>query len=1167
MIDVPSETRHRQRLATDPGASVFVSANAGSGKTYVLSRRVIRLLLAGVDPGRILCLTFTKAAAAEMANRVFDVLGRWAVLPDAALVAEIADLEGTPPRPDQIAAARRLFARALETPGGLKVQTIHAFCEALLQRFSLEANLSGRFEVLDDRGAALLLAEAKAETVRLAALEADGPLGTALATLLALATDAQVDAALKAAVREREAFAAWIAANGTIDAAIDGLAGALGAPPGATLQSLDAAVLAAPDFDGPFLSRLIPVLDGAGTKAGEMADSLRAALAATDPAEKRALWAHVFLTADRVPKPRKDSAIVKAVEEALPGTKARFAAEADRLSALNTARAAVETAARTAALARVADRAIGLFEAMKARDGMLDYDDLIARTAALLSRADAAAWVQYKLDQGLDHVLVDEAQDTSPRQWQIVEALTAEFFAGAGARGRTRRTVFAVGDEKQSIYSFQGAAPRLFGESRARLKSLATAAEAPFHDLKLDLSFRSTPDVVKAVDAVFAAPTAHRGLATELAPPAHETVRRADPGLVEVWPEAVAEKSPEPENWEDPVDATGPGSPDVVLANRIADTVAGWIRTGERLAANGRRIRAEDVLILVRKRGPFVEAVNRALKQRGVPIAGADRLDVVNHIVARDLIAAARVGLVPEDDLSLAAVAKSPLVGLSEDDLFRLAHGRPGSLIDAVETAAAAGDGAAARLLAAVAAWRRRADAIDPFAFFAALAGPDGARARFRARFGHEADEVIDELLRLALAFEARETPTLQGFLCRIEDTDEDVKREVVEGRDEVRVMTVHGAKGLEAPVVFLVDPGSAPVSGQHDPAVVRAGTAVGAPLVWVAPGVRPAPVEAALAGFRQSQEEEYRRLLYVGLTRARDRLIVAGIARAGKPDGRWHTLVREALAPAAETVTDADGRITAWRWRLDADRPARPPVETAAAPAMTDPLPAFLARRPAAQAAPVVLTPSAAGAGVETAPVRAARVDAFERVRRPRAPAAERGRIVHRLLEVLPDLDPADRRAKAEAFLAREATAFPEEARDAILAAVLAVLDDPAFGAVFGPGGRAEVGLLGGFSAPDGRTIAVSGQVDRLVVGQDAIQIVDYKTNRVVPDAVPDAHVAQLALYRRVLADLHPDRPVTAAILWTEAPRLDPVPPDALDAMLTRLITETGTARDAGRS
>ncbi|WP_181703744.1 double-strand break repair helicase AddA [Chthonobacter albigriseus] len=1164
-IEIPAETRERQRMATDPKASVFVSANAGSGKTWVLSRRVIRLLLTDTDPGRILCLTFTKAAAAEMANRVFEVLGGWTTLGDAALAKEIEAVEGVPPPPARLKVARRLFARALETPGGLKVQTIHAFCEALLQRFPVEANLAGRFEVLDDRGAAFLIAEAKAEAVRAAALDGDGPLGRAFALLLSECPDQAIDTALRALVRDREALAAWFDRVGGLDAAVAGLPAALDVPEGATAESLIAETVQSPHFDGATLSALIPVLDSASVRMQEFAGGLRAAIGLDLPAGAKA-WRELFLTQKNEPK--KESFITQAVEAALPGTRARFAAEAARVRDLLAASAGLETAARTGALVRLADRMIGTYQALKARDGALDYDDLIQRTANLLARSDAAAWVQYKLDQGIDHVLVDEAQDTSPRQWDIVRALSEEFFAGAGARSRVNRTLFAVGDEKQSIYSFQGAAPKLFGENRDQFGRRIAAADLLFHNLKLVLSFRSTPDVIKAVDRVFADPAAHRGLSTDDEPTVHETVRSADAGLVEIWPETEAEKAREPEHWEDPVDRVGRGSADLLLAARIAEEVAGWLDRGERLPSTGKRIRPKDVLILVRKRGAFVEAVNRALKARIVPVAGADRLDVIGHIVTQDLTAAARVALLPEDDLTLAAVAKSPLVGLSEEDLFGLAHGREGrSLWSVAEERAAAGDAAAMRLAEAVNRWRGRADTVDPFAFFAAIVGADGGRAAFRARIGHEADEVIDEFLKLALAFEMRETPTLETFLARLKDTDEEVKREVVEGRDELRVMTVHGAKGLEAPVVFLVDPGSPPVSKAHDPRIVALASAPGAPLAWVQSGVRPSSVEAALEESRRGQEEEYRRLLYVGLTRARDRLIVTGVRRdKGSPDGRWHTLVSTALLSEAEAVKDADGAIRGWQWRADRNRAAKADEPDVAPFPPPPPLPDFLARAAPREDVAVPVTPSSALSLIETEP-RRPRQNALDRVRTPDTEATLRGRVVHRLFEVLPELDRAQRREKALRYLAQEAAGLDSLERERLYAQVEGVLLDPRFEGLFGTESRAEVGLVGEIETPGGRTLQVSGQVDRLVVRDGEVMILDYKTNRAVPSEIPDDYALQLALYRRLLQDLYPSRTIRAAILWTEAVRLDEAPAERLDGMLARLVTGMGTGRGSGRS
>jgi ATP-dependent helicase/nuclease subunit A len=1164
---VPAATRDRQRLATDPAASAFVSANAGSGKTYVLTRRVIRLLLAGSDPARILCLTFTKAAAAEMANRVFEVLGAWATLPDADLGAAIAEIEDEAPSPDRLAAARRLFARALETPGGLKVQTIHAFAEALLQRFSVEANLSGRFEVLDDRGAALLRAEAKDRTVRETVADPEGPVAAALASLLAVVPDATVDAALSALVDEREAFSAWILRHGTLEAALAALPSALGVPGGAGREEILAAYGDSPDVDAAHLSDLLPLLERAGASSVKLAEALRAVGGLTGPA-LRAAWSAIFCTGKGEPKSGR--AIVNAVESALPGARARFEREAERVAGLERSMAALETADRTAALARLADRMIGHYQAAKAAAGALDYDDLILKAAGLLSRSDAAAWVQYKLDEGLDHILVDEAQDTSPKQWEIVEALAGDFFAGAGARGRTVRTLFAVGDEKQSIYSFQGAAPHLFDAMRRTVEARIGGAGGRFHHIELNLSFRSTPDVVKGVDRIFAAAAAHAGLtAGEPRPPVHETVRSADPGLVEVWPETVADTAPEPERWEDPVDRTGRGSAESQLAARIADEVAGWIARGERLPATGERIRPGDVLILVRKRGAFVEAVNRALKDRRLPIAGADRIDVVGHIVVQDMLAAARVALLPEDDLTLATVAKSPLGGLSEDDLFDLAEPRRGSLWAAVRAAAEAGHEGAGRLRDAVERWMGRADTTDPFAFFASMAGPDGARAAYRARFGREADEVIDEFLALALAFEERETATLQGFVCRLAAVREEVKREVDGKRDEVRVMTVHGAKGLEAPVVFLVDPGDPPAGSRFAPPVVTLGDEPGAPLVWVQSGLKPGPVEAELDRHREGQEHEYRRLLYVGLTRARDRLIVTGIRRDRvKPEGRWHTLATEALAGEAESVKGPDGAVRCWRWRTGPDRPAHPPVESAATSRATDPLPDWLHRVAAPEAAATVLTPSSAARRLQGGVAFADRRDGLARARAAdEKDAAARGRLVHRLFEVLPAVEPSARREKALAWLTRQVPVSTAAEREALLAPVLAILDDPAHAAVFGPGSRAEIGISGELPGADGRPLPVLGQIDRLLVSETEILVVDFKTNRVVPETVPEDYVVQLALYRAVLARRWPDRPVRCAILWTEAARLDEVDAATLDAAAARLVTQMGSDPEKGRS
>jgi ATP-dependent helicase/nuclease subunit A len=1144
MIAVPAATRDAQLKATDPFASAFVTANAGSGKTYVLTRRVIRLLVAGTDPGRILCLTFTKAAAAEMSTRIFAELGRWATLPDDKLLETLVDLEGGPVERSRLAPARRLFARALETPGGLKVQTIHAFAEALLQRFALEANLDGRFKVLDGRRASELFAAARGELFATAASEPESPLGRAFASLVRAVSEQVIDEVLAAFVKGRGDFRDWLDAYPDLEAALADLPARLGVPPGTNRETLVRDAIAGSEFSGAALSRLIDVLDGASSTMRKAADGLRAALADPDIEAGRLFWRDVFLTAKLQPRERGFTA---AVDKAIPGVNDVFAREAARLVRVEKALTGLAIASHTADAARLADRLIGLIEAKKAELGVLDFDDMIERAATLLSRADAAHWVQYKLDEGLDHVLVDEAQDTSPRQWQIVEAITGEFHAGSGARSGRPRTLFAVGDEKQSIYSFQGAAPHLFGEARKSFGKRLAEARQTVHTLRLDLSFRSTRAVTEAVDAVFADPAAHAGLASDAQKPVHGTVRGDAPGLVEFWPPVEKpERRPDPA-WEAPVDATDNASPAVRLATRLADEIAGWLEGGARLEASGEPIRPGDILVLVRKRGPFVDVLNRLLKARDVPVAGVDRLDVVGHIIAEDLMAAARVALLPEDDLTLATVARSPLVGLSEEALFALAHDRKGSLWQATVRRAAAGDADAERLRLTVAGWMRRADRGEPFGFFARLVGPDGGRAAYRARFGREADEVIDEFLDLALAYEGEEVAGLSCFVERLKVAGEPIRRELDAGRDEVRVMTVHGSKGLEAPVVILIDGGEAPVNERNLPPVLRLGPEGGAPLVWRQPGVRPDALTDEATRFLGIQAAEYRRLLYVGLTRARDRLIVAGVKGADKDsEARWHGLVSRALLVEAERELDAAGNVVAWRWRRGG-----PPVEAKAAAARPiaepEPLPDWLHRPPAeAVEAEESVRPSGAGGEAEETKAMAA--------------AARRGTVIHALIERLPEVATGEREAKARRYLEAHLAEADRPEAAGLAARLVALIEKPDLAALFSDAARAEAAIAGEVVARDGRRLAVAGAVDRLLVTDDAVLIVDYKTARHVPATVPDRYVLQLALYRSVLTHLWPGRPVGAAILWTETARFDRLAEEALDAALAAFLAASPT-------
>ncbi len=1123
---IPPAVLQAQLSAADPEVSAFVSANAGSGKTHVLAQRVINLLLRGVDPAKILCITFTKAAAANMANRVFDTLAKWTALADDKLDAEIR-LGGRKPDAVHRARARRLFASALETPGGLKVQTIHAFCTRLLHQFPFEANVGARFSVLDDAATTQLLDKLTLDVLLQASARPDSALGKALAAAIVAAADTTFRAVIGEAIAQRDALTAWIERAGSTEAAITELSRSFGVDPDDTPESLEDEFFSSslvPEAEWPLL---IEVLEAGSANDKKHIDALQDARAATGR-ERIEHYLKIFCTTDL--EPRK-SLLTKKIAERHPEWLDRLQAEQTRVLALLARERALAARDRTAALVTIAKEVIDRYQAEKERRALLDYDDLIDKTLPLLTDG-AASWVHYKLDLGIDHILIDEAQDTSPKQWQIIRLLASEFMPG-GARENVKRTIFAVGDEKQSIFSFQGAAPAAFDEMRRLFEGQFDRPELGFRHVRFLHSFRSGPNVLGAVDTVFSRQEAFAGLSVDAVQTVHQSLPNAAPGLVELWPLIEPADKREIEGWDAPFDTESEESPRVTLARRIADYV-------KRACARG--LKPGDVLILVRQRGPLFEAIIRALKRANVPVAGADRLKLGEHIAVMDLMALADCLLLPDDDLALAAVLRSPLFGITEEQLFELAWNRKGSLRASLR-AKAKDDEFFKAIDHALDALAQAARSASPFGFFAHALGAGRGRAKFLARLGPEANDALDEFLNLALDYERRETPSLQGFLAFMRAAESEVKRDMEMARDEVRVMTVHGAKGLEANTVILADTTTDP-KGAHPPKLLALESGA---LAWAQRKQDDTELMAAArVGTEAAARHEHRRLLYVAMTRAAERLIVCGAKGDKKiPDGCWYQLIDEGLRAAcvAEPADNGEGEVL--RYRKAPEAPAAiAPVEPA--PKEIPVLPAWLTRpAPSTPPAERSVTPSSAAEDeARPAPSPGARL------------ALLRGSLVHRLLQSLPDIPSAQRRAAMGDYLARMGAELPTEQRDEITEQVMRVLEDERFSALYGPGSRAEVPIVGRLTLGS-RLIRVSGQIDRLVVTQTSVLIADFKTNRPAPRSpleVPPAYGTQLALYRAVLTKLYPDRPVRAALIWTEVPDLMELSAEALDTALTRV-------------
>jgi ATP-dependent helicase/nuclease subunit A len=1172
---LPQKEREDRIGATAPDVDAWVSANAGSGKTTILRNRVIRLLLASVAPDRILCLTFTRAAAAEMQGRIFAELAKWVMLDDATLSREIAGLASLDPEmhvvePSLLKRARTLFARAIETPGGLKIQTIHAFAERVLHLFPLEAGVPLGFSVLAEADAGAMKLAARQAAIEAAISEQGSPLGHAFGEILAASgTDAFAEA-LDAAVGTLAGLAMRDEAPPGPERREAVYRAALNVRHGETFARMEA------DFAAEALSddEIEAICATIETMKGVSEPQLRAAggyrnIAAARAAGKPWIEAYlrIFLTKDLKLRSRIFPA---GALKAMPGLTDRESECKAAASAFIERRNAFRTFTRSLALLAFAEFVLARFEAAKKAQNALDFNDLIAALRRLLSSANPS-WIMMKLDASIEHVLVDEAQDTTREMWDIIRALTGEFHAGEGQSDKTR-SIFVVGDEKQSIFSFQGADPAVFEESRLDF------ADRRAHDdprgarirtpVPLNSSFRSSADILAAVDRVFEDEARCEGLTASGAPPEHSAARQRFPGLVELWPlEKALPKPEDPAQGEAPPPRAPP--PFVRLAERIADRIAGWLASGARHLVDGTPVRPGDILILVQTRNAFFTAVLRALKQRRVPVSGADRLKLQDEAVVRDLLVVAEAAMLAEDDLALATALKTPLFGLDDAALEALARNRPGSL-----RAALRADRNYAAISARLDALAALVHRVSPFDFFSRLlvepAPADPAmsgRKALLARLGHDASDPLDAFLLEAQGFTRDNPASVRLFTLAQRQRETMIKRDLDQGGDRVRVMTTHGAKGLEARIVILGDTLRKPDRGNEEAAFILRDEAGEALLVWAGPKAHEAaPLGAARADRRRTLLGEYRRLLYVGMTRAADRLYIGGFEdnrpKSGKGEKKqqepleatWYDLVEQGFEGWDGVVdveeSEPDGAIRRIRRRVTTE-PVAPPAETPpGAPAGAGGLPAWLTTPLAPDDLPLPpLRPSRGGVPAPAIPDAEPDSDADFRRRR--------GILMHQLFEWLPRIEQEKRLDAGLALLPRLAPGMPGEDAVKLVSEVVAHIANPGLARFFGSCARAEVAVAGEVTLPDGSRRPVAGRIDRLVVTPTRVEILDLKTGRPRPASGDKSITRQMALYAALMGALYPGREIVCAVLWTETGALDPLDPAALQEALAAITRE----------
>jgi ATP-dependent helicase/nuclease subunit A len=1113
-----------QGRASDPGRHVWLSASAGTGKTQVLAARVWRLLLGGTDPGAILCLTFTKAGAAEMSERITRRLAAWVRADDHDLRADLAAL-GESATPEMIGKARQLFAKVLDAPGGgIRIQTIHSFCQSLLAAFPMEAGLVPGFRPLDQREEAVLAREALAEMLVDAERDGRGWIVDALGALSLRLGEGKAEDFLKACAGAGAAMAALPLALRPH------LRAALGLPEGDITAEImrccgdDA-------FDTQSLREVARLSAAWGTKSGlERADIIAGWLAGDAEARANGLGLLHTVWATAKGEPRSFG---KGQAPADPGYAELAMRLHGRSAALLGMKVQADYADLLAAGLEVGRIYAETYAGAKRRLGAVDFNDLIHATVALLGEPGMGEWVRFKLDQATEHVLIDEAQDTNPQQWQIVGAIADEFFVGEGVRPEVLRTLFTVGDYKQAIFGFQGTDPIFFRAAFERFLRMSQvepdpdylfdvgAAPRPLEELSLTHSFRSTRPVLEFVDAALGV-LPGEGMGTDTEQHASEV---PGPGTVTLWA-PVTEGGGEADEEEWVGDATR------ALARKIARQIKVWLAEGLP-KRDGTPLRPEDVMILVKRRGELASLIVARLYAEGVPVAGVDRLRLNAPLAVQDLLAAIRFALQPEDDLSLAALLVSPLIGWTQDELMAAALRERVGLWRHLRATQPE------ERLAPLHALLRRADIATPYRFLEEiLSGPLDGRRKLLRRLGEEARDPIEELLNAALNFERVATPSLQRFLDWFDRGDVEIVRDAAQPQAAVRVMTAHGAKGLQAPLVILADATVDPTRSPRDFLMWDAAEGGGkVPIFRPRSAERGGPLDALVAGSDARELQEHWRLFYVAATRAEERLVIAGAlgpqAKGEPPAQSWYA----ACAAAFDRLGVPAGELREFCGGVPQAPVAAKPrlVATTARIALPD-----WAARPAPEEArpPRPLAPSSLGddSVADPPPTPAMRA------------AAERGRLLHALFERLPAVARAARAIAAERWLAGAGGVDDVALRRELAATALQVTEDPRFADLFGPESLGEAPIAAVIT--DG--LVVSGTVDRLVVTPDRVRLVDFKTGRRAPASlaeIPPYHLRQMAAYAAALSVIFPGRGVEAGLLYVGGPVLHILPPELLAA------------------
>ncbi len=850
-----------QDTAADPTKNIWVQANAGTGKTKVLVQRLLRILFRSPDcnTSGILCLTYTNAGAGEMRNRILRDLRNWANATDDELCDLLNGITtNTNVTDSDIEHARKIFFKYIDNPEILKIKTIHGFCEEILHRFPLEVNLSPSWTLVSDTNQHILQMEALRKMIN---STGDVRVRDAFAHIVEYAPENYIDTMLDLLNGQYKYFFQVKDFDKYREYFID-----------TTKYFLNIHSKINTDFDTQELQIIADFVQNDINLSKKPADYMEKILKLTKQFIEKTIVFEEYKSAYLKSDGGKILHIFKSKKDPI-------VAEQEHVYQINQYLNNCKIFEDTIALFDLSAAFAKEYRKIKQQRNLLDFEDLILYTKELFSKPDTMGWVLSQLNISLSHILVDEAQDTSPIQWDILRMLTGDFFA-TGDTQESQHSLFVVGDTKQSIYGFQGADPNAFTHSQDEISTQIAQNMRSIEKIPLKQSFRSTAAVLNTVDRFFTAPAVTE--ATGFINNQHLCFRKKEPGMVEIH-KLISGHSKE---------NTGQ-----TYTKNIADKIHTLVKTG--------KYQPKDIMILVQHRHPFAIPLLKELQKLEIPVAGSDRIVLPNFPAIRDLLNLIRFCLNQSDDFSLCCVLKSPLFRLTEADIYKICKKRNQESKILKKSLSDRHDITVFDILVnthtdifnKLTNYIKMSSIMGPYTFFSNILSPD-VRTSFIAALGTQVIDPIEEFMTICLAYERTQPGTLYNFIKYFITGNSEIKRDL-DASTGVRIVTVHGSKGLEAPVVFLIDTVNMPKTDEILPIPSfefikqkHVNTNDYPPVwIWTKYSNNTEIKQVATDTSKQQHIEEYYRLLYVAMTRARDELYIYGYTPyINANDMAWHT-------------------------------------------------------------------------------------------------------------------------------------------------------------------------------------------------------------------------------------------------------------------------------------